>query len=61
MLGVWESERVGIAPLLVTENKDLNGSPLPHDPDGPVQKSDEDTYAERRHIRDVYGIMAVEV
>jgi hypothetical protein len=38
------AERVGFAPLLVIENKELNGSPLPHDPPNPHKRPGRDTY-----------------
>jgi hypothetical protein len=38
------AERVGFAPLLDVENKELKGLSLPHDPADPLESLGRDTY-----------------
>jgi hypothetical protein len=38
------AERVGFAPLLTVENKELKAFWLPHDPLDPLKNRDTDTY-----------------
>jgi len=48
------AERVGFEPLLVVENKELTGSPLPHDPLETLKDPARRTYCPRDAIYDSY-------